>query len=118
MTIDIDVIGHSIKLKDHKKGYKNALIANNIPKQFNQLLKFFNAPTFNDNLSIKKLIYTKQTLKCVEYMLWNWKSNLAIEWYPFIMGLKHDILLAQGELAKDRIIKTQTNPMAILILDN
>ena len=59
----IDVIGHSIKLKDHKKGYKNALIANNIPKQFNQLLKFFNAPTFNDNLSIKKLIYTKQTLK-------------------------------------------------------
>ena len=36
-------------------------------------------------------------LEAVEELLWRWKSPLAREWYPYLMGLRGDILMATGK---------------------
>ena len=43
------------------------------------------------------------------------KSNLAREWYPYILNLKQDLQLL-NELTFNRILKLQTNPFQKLIL--
>jgi hypothetical protein len=48
--------------------------------------------------------------------LWQWKSPLSREWFPFLLGLKHDLQLFKMELTSERIIKTQTKPMAKYLL--
>ncbi len=51
-------------------------------------------------------------------MLWEWKSEIALEWYPYLLGLKHDLQLNLKVLSYNRIIKTQTNPLSNMILKN
>ena len=51
-------------------------------------------------------------LAALEILLWRWKSPLQREWYPHLMGLKQDILLANGALPLERIEKTQMAPLA------
>ncbi|MGB2492646.1 MAG: hypothetical protein ACPID7_06655, partial [Candidatus Puniceispirillum sp.] len=41
---------------------------------------------------------------------------LQREWYPFLMGLKHDILMQNGALPALRIAKTQTPALSSHIL--
>ena len=48
----------------------------------------------------------------IEALLWRWKTPLAREWYPFLFGLKHDLLLSTGNLPGLRIHKTQTAALA------
>ena len=47
--------------------------------------------------------------------MWNWKSKISIEWYPYLLSLKHDLQLSLNILTSDRINKTQTNPLSNLI---
>ena len=54
----------------------------------------------------------KTALAALDILLWRWKSPLQREWYPHLMGLKQDILLANGELPLERIEKTQMAPLA------
>ena len=54
----------------------------------------------------------KTALAALDILLWRWKSPLQREWYPYLMGLKQDILLANGELPLERIEKTQMAPLA------
>jgi hyaluronoglucosaminidase len=53
----------------------------------------------------------KAAFDAIETLLWRWKTPLAREWYPFLFGLKHDLLIASGELPALRIAKTQTAPL-------
>ena len=55
-------------------------------------------------------------LAALETVLWSWKSPLQREWYPYLMGLKHDILMRRGALPELRIKKTQTPALASHIL--
>ena len=57
-------------------------------------------------------------MKNLDDLLWKWKSPLSREWYPFLLGLKHDLQLFQKELTSERIIKTQTKPLAKFYLRN
>ena len=43
------------------------------------------------------------------------ENPLSREWYPFIFGLKHDLLMAGGDLPSLRIIKTQTAALSGLL---
>ena len=54
----------------------------------------------------------KTALAALDILLWRWKSPLQREWYPHLMGLKQDIMLANGELPLERIEKTQMAPLA------
>ena len=48
----------------------------------------------------------------IETLLWKWKGPLAREWYPFLFGLKHDLLIETGQLPDLRVVKTQTPALA------
>ena len=70
-----------------------------------------------------KFILSKQTnakkiYHKLDNLLWNWKCDLSIEWFPYLLNLKHDIQLYHGNLSYDRILKTQTLPMQHVLLKN
>jgi len=50
-------------------------------------------------------------------LLWQWKGPLAREWYPYLFGLKGDLLIAGGEMKDERIAKTQTNALASVLAE-
>ena len=70
--------------------WKKIILENNIPKSFFKIYKFFNYPYFSYS---KKLINHKIDKKvsiAFDELLWNWKSKLAREWYPFLLNMKQD----------------------------
>ena len=54
----------------------------------------------------------EMALDAVDQLLWQWKSPLQREWYPVLMGLKQDLLIADRHLPDERIVKTQTAPLS------
>ena len=93
-----------------------------VPDAFHQIAHHFSAPVFSDhtdeavkadNLSDQPPI-TEQ-LAAIEQLLWHWKSTMAREWYPYLMGLKQDLSIADGQLSELRIRKTQNLPLANLL---
>ena len=57
----------------------------------------------------------KGLLEALEELLWQWKGQLAREWYPYLFGLKGDLLIAGGDMENERISKTQTNALASVL---
>ena len=85
-----------------------------IPNEFVALAAYFDAPYgFGPEFDMPK---DADALAALEVLLWSWKSPLQREWYPFLMGLKHDILMQNGALPALRITKTQTPALASHIL--
>ena len=112
----IDIISNCRKLESSNYNYKKALEKNKIPKQFNNLKKFFNSPNCNEDIKNIEINITQKTFDSIEFMLWEWKSNIALEWYPYLLGLKHDLKLNSETLSYDRILKTQTSPLSNTLL--
>ena len=113
----IDIVSNLRVSKKPINSYEQALKKNNIPEQFNNLVKFFNNPNCNEDIKNIKISITKKSLDSIEFMLWEWKSNIAIEWYPYLLGLKHDLQLSLGKLSSNRILKTQTTPLSNILLE-
>jgi len=81
-----------------------------VPNAFFDIAAYFDAPYgFAAEFPMPS---AKTALAALEILLWRWKSPLQREWYPHLMGLKQDILLANGELPLERIGKTQMAPLA------
>jgi len=81
-----------------------------VPDAFFDIAAYFDAPYgFAAEFPMPS---AKTALAALEILLWRWKSPLQLEWYPHLMGLKQDILLANGELPLERIGKTQMAPLA------
>jgi len=81
-----------------------------VPDAFFDIAAYFDAPYgFAAEFSMPSV---KTVLAALDILLWRWKSPLQREWYPHLMGLKQDILLANGELPLERIEKTQMAPLA------
>ena len=81
-----------------------------VPDPFFDIAAYFDAPYgFAAEFELPSV---KTALAALDILLWRWKSPLQREWYPHLMGLKQDILLANGELPLERIEKTQTAPLA------
>jgi hyaluronoglucosaminidase len=71
-------------------------------------MAWFGAPVLSDTPVMDQPSTNEKTFAAIERLLWRWKTPLSREWYPFIFGLKHDLLMAKGELPPLRITKTQT----------
>jgi hypothetical protein len=52
-----------------------------------------------------------EQIKAIDDCLWRWKSPLSREWYPFLFGLKLDLLLQNGSMSVMRTRKTQNVPL-------
>ena len=81
-----------------------------VPDAFFDIAAYFDAP--NGFAAEFEMPSAKTALAALDVLLWRWKSPLQREWYPHLMGLKQDILLANGELPLERIEKTQMAPLA------
>ena len=60
--------------------------------------------------------FDNQTLKKLDYLLWQWKSDLSREWYQYLLNFKHDLQILNNDLSLNRILKTQTNPMQMTLV--
>lgn len=96
------------------QSWSDSLKAADIPDQFVTLAAYFDAPYgFAPAFDMPE---DADALAALEVLLWSWKSPLQREWYPFLMGLKHDILMQSGALPALRVTKTQTPALASHIL--
>ncbi|WP_190275445.1 beta-N-acetylglucosaminidase domain-containing protein [Candidatus Puniceispirillum marinum] len=99
-----------------KQSWPDIIKAASIPDEFVTLAAYFDAPYgFDPVFDMPK---DADALAALELLLWSWKSPLQREWYPFLMGLKHDILMQNGALPALRITKTQTPALASHILSS
>ena len=91
--------------------WREVISKKSVPEAFFDIAYYFDAPYgFDPHFSIPS---PDDALSALEVLLWCWKSPLQREWYACLMGLKQDILLANGQLPRERIEKTQLRPLAI-----
>lgn len=83
-----------------------------VPDCFEAIERFLWLPPFGALAGVEEAaesaLMTPAREAAIEHLLWRWKTPLAREWYPFLMGLKTDLLIRSGRLADDRIRKTCT----------
>ena len=95
-----------------------------VPDAIEILLPFFDLPVFSGQFLSGQRAVTAQPsdipslLAAIETLLWEWKSPLALEWYPYLFGLKHDLLFYADELPEERLAKTQTPALSAKLLSD
>ena len=108
----LDVVKATKNNLNSDMSWKKVLKKYNVPSIFNEISHFFLKPNFTNDTIKLEFIINERTIKALDNLLWQWKTPLAREWYPFLLGLKHDLQLFKKELTSERIIKTQTKPLA------
>ncbi len=100
---------------------KTVLQKAGVPGAFDRLSAFFWHPVFSsmptDQTRTEPLsdLHVSDLIEHIDQLLWQWKSDLAREWYPYLFGLKQDLMMAHGLCDTERINKTQTAPLARLL---
>lgn len=104
----------------------DVLSTHGVPKAFLKISDYFYHPVFNQKQAQKarkgeltdpyNTVGVNDSLKAIEECLWRWKTPLSREWYPYIFGLKHDLLSSIGRLPPERVVKTQLQPLAGCLL--
>ena len=97
--------------------WKKILDKHRVPSQFLDVCNHFLKPDFGDNPVLNKISISKKFLISLDFLIWKWKSPLSREWYPFLLGLKHDIKIFTNNFNSERVIKTQTKALANYLLD-
>ena len=75
--------------------YEAVLRAHGVPPQFELIKNCFWHPPASAN-ETAPLSDTDKMLTALDVLLWRWKSPLAREWYPYLMGLRGDLLMLRG----------------------
>ena len=114
----LDIIKATKNSSKPFEDWKKVLDRYNVPKQFLDICNYFLKPDFGDNPILKKISISKKFLISLDYLIWNWKSPLSREWYPFLLGLKHDIYILTNNFSSERIVKTQTKALANFLTTN
>ena len=113
----IDLITQFKSIRNNSAKYKEILTNNNIPYIFIDIRFYFYIPHIDMNkLKNKNNNYTRE-IEALDFLLWEWKCALALEWYPYLLGLKQDLQYMAGLLTSDRIRKQQTLPLSHKLLE-
>jgi hyaluronoglucosaminidase len=96
--------------------WKKTLLKHQVPSQFFDVSNYFLQPDFGQHPAINKATILSKTIESLNFLLWKWKSPLSREWYPFLLGLKHDLQIMTNDFTSERIIKTQTKALANYII--
>ena len=97
---------------DDDAAWRAALANAGVPDAFYVLAPWFDLGVANDREPSPPTTPEQAHFDAIETLLWKWKSPLAREWYPFLFGLKHDLLIETGRLPDLRVAKTQTPALA------
>ena len=111
----LEIVKNTINEKKPDKKWLKTLGNHNVPMIFSRIKKYFLKPNFNINPTFNKYSNKSKDIEVIEFLLWKWKSDLAREWYPYLFGLKHDMLINEGCLSSERLIKTQTLPLVLTL---
>ena len=104
----LDIIYKNPRNNGLVSNWKKIILENKIPKSFFKIYKFFNYPYFSYSNKLQKYNINKSVYAAFDELLWNWKSKLAREWYPFLLNMKQDLQLLNNELDSNRILKIHT----------
>ena len=96
--------------KNNNSLWKNILLKNNIPSIFFTICEYFMSPSFTFENKIKQFKHSKETYEALDFLLWQWKTKISREWYPYLLKFKHDLQILDKRLSFNRILKTQTQP--------
>ncbi len=75
-----------------------------IPEQFNIISRYFFPVNFNQEDCKRNYSYNEE-IEALDFLLWKWKSPLSREWYQYMLNLKQDLQLLNGNLDINRIKK-------------
>ncbi|MCE2516465.1 MAG: beta-N-acetylglucosaminidase domain-containing protein [Alphaproteobacteria bacterium] len=101
---------------DDDKGWRDALKAHGVPDAFFAVADAFAQPPHPDQPD-PDLTFDDPAaaLAALDELLWRWKTPLSREWYPFLMGLRQDILITTGAadaLRRRKILPPLLNNLA------
>jgi hypothetical protein len=94
---------------DDAVAWRKVIMAHDVPEAFFNISTFFDLPPDPDAaLSEDPFDHGKTVawLESLDTLLWRWKSPLQREWYPYLMGLRGDILYRRGDMKALRQHKT------------
>ena len=99
---------------EDEEAARAALAAHGVPPAFELVRDAFRHPATNDRIDapLPELAASEAVIEALDELQWRWKTPLSREWYPYLIGLRQDLLYAGGELPFDRVVKTQTPPLA------
>ena len=107
----ITIINSCLNKKNKIDHWEKAILKNKVPEKFLEVIQFFDRPTYSHEKKIRSIKIPDNTISNLDFLLWNWKSPLSLEWYKYLFKLKQDLELFKKSMNYNRILKTQTYPM-------
>ena len=112
--IETDKLLLEVMLIGDDVGEWRDLLGQHFLSAFFTVAYYFDAPYgFAPQFAVPSL---EIALEAVDQLLWQWKSPLQREWYPVLMGLKQDLLIADQQMPDERIAKTQSAALSGALL--
>lgn len=106
---------------DRRETWRALMDRHGVPKEFDLVAEYCWHPFCNGDSwsSLKPEAINVGALEAaLDELLWRWKTPLGLEWYPYIMGLRQDLILRSGKLPALRVMKTQMQPLASQLLES
>jgi hypothetical protein len=86
----LDVLGGFLKGESAQSSWKKALVRHQVPSGFLKIAPFLSSPFGFKVPSSKSVAVLRKALKP---LIWDWKSPLQREWYPYLYALDADLRL-------------------------
>lgn len=93
--------------------WRQAIVDHGVPEEFFAVAAYFDLPP-DSGQSPEAILseaeptdsMVEESLAALDGLLWRWKSPLQREWYPYLMGLRADLLFRGGRMDPLRVKKT------------
>jgi hyaluronoglucosaminidase len=102
----LDVLAGFLRGESPATGWKKAVHGAGIPKEFLVIAPLLSSPFMRLDTKVRSLARVQALVKsyraALKPLIWDWKSPLQREWYPYLYALDGDLrLLEVGAKAPD-----------------
>ena len=112
----LDLISLNANNYNYEINWQNILKKYKIPKEFSLISEYF-FPINYIKKERKQISNYFQEIEALDFLLWKWKTPLSREWYQYLLILKQDLQLFNGELDSNRIKKIFPIPLYNAIIN-
>ena len=107
--IEIDLMLINIIKSSLSKNFSKKILGKFIPLEFFKVKSFFD---FKEHFTQDIQYNYDETLYALDKLLWEWKSPLSRELYPFLLSLKQDLQFVNNNISNKRIEKSYFQPLS------
>ena len=107
--IEIDLMLINIIKCSLNKKFSKKMLSKFIPLEFFKINSFFD---FKKHFTQEIKYNYDETLNALDKLLWEWKSPLSRELYPFLLSLKQDLQFVNNKINNKRIEKSYFQPLS------